>query len=116
MFQETEGDGENLEPSDSKMQNQCPLMRESIRVLGERANEGQRIMPRARFPRKNQLKAGRSVPADTVKSEDIMQLSRAPSGEQREGSSLSRELVAGGIWHPPGPRCARFRLEARDKY
>ena len=52
VFQETEGDGENLEPSDSKMQNQFPLMRESIRVLGERTDEAQRSMPRAKFPRK----------------------------------------------------------------
>ena len=47
VFQETEGDGENLEPSDSKMQNQVPLMRESIRVLGERANEAQRSRGRS---------------------------------------------------------------------
>ena len=84
VFQESEGDGENLEPSDSKMQNQFPLMRESIRVLGERAN---RSMPRAKFPRKNQLKAGRSVSACTVKPEDVMQLSRAPDEVNRVSSA-----------------------------
>ena len=78
VFQETEGDGKNWELSDRKMQNQFPLMCESIRVLGERAYDVQRSMPRAKFPRKNQLKAGRSVPAHTVKPEDVMQLSRAP--------------------------------------
>ena len=87
VFQETEGDGENLEPSDSKMQNQFPLMRESIRVLGERANEAQRSMPRAKFPRKNQLKAGRSVSACTVKPEEVMQLSRAPDEVNRRNSA-----------------------------
>ena len=87
VFQETEGDGKNLEPSDSKMQNQFPLMRESIRVLGERANDVQRSMPRAKFPRKNLLKAGRSVPAHTVKPEDVMQLSRAPDEVNRVNSA-----------------------------
>ena len=87
VFQETEGDGENLEPGDSKMQSQFPLMRESIRVLGERANEVQRSMPRAKFPRKNQLKAGRSVSACTVKPEDVMQLSRGPDEVNRVNSA-----------------------------
>ena len=42
---------------------------------------------------------------------------RDQSGEQRQGSSLSRELVADGIWHPSGPGCARFgSLEACDEY
>ena len=90
VFQETEGDGENLEPSDSKMQNQFPLMRESIRVLGERANEAQRSMPRAKFPRKNQLKTGRSVSACTVKPEDVMQLSRA--ADEVNGVNSARGL------------------------
>ena len=31
---------------------------------------------------------------------------RDQSGEQRQGSSLSRELVADGIWHPSGLGCA----------
>ena len=53
VFQETEGDGKNLEPS--------KIHSESIGALGERANDAQRTVPRA--PRKNQLKAGRSVPA-----------------------------------------------------
>ena len=69
------------------MQNQFPLMRESIRVLGERANDVQRSMPRAKFPRKNLLKAGRSVPAHTVKPEDVMQLSRAPDEVNRVNSA-----------------------------
>ena len=69
------------------MQNQFLLMRESIRVLGERADEAQRSMPRAKFPRKNQLKAGRSVSACTVKREDVMQLSRAPDEVNRRNSA-----------------------------
>ena len=82
-FQETEGDGENLEPSDSKMHNKFLLIRESMRMLGERVNEVQRSMPRVEFSRKNQLRAGRSVPADTVKSDVVMQLSRAPDEVNR---------------------------------
>ena len=70
-------------PSDSKIENQFPL----IRVLGERANDVQRSMPRAKFPRKNQLKAGRSVPAHTVKPEEVMQLSRTPDEVNRVNSA-----------------------------
>ena len=52
-------------------------------------------MPRAKFPRKNQLKAGRSVPAHTVKPEDVLQLSRAPDEVNRVNSAR------GGL-HFPG--------------
>ena len=65
------------------MHNQFLLMRESIRVMGERADEVQRSMRRAKFPRKAQLEARRSVPADAVKSDDVMQLSRAPDEVNR---------------------------------
>ena len=54
-FQDTEGDEENFEPSDSKMHNRFPLMRESIRVLGGRTDEVHRSMPWAKFPRQTQL-------------------------------------------------------------
>ena len=98
VFQETEGDGKNLVPSDSKIENQFPL----IRVLGERANDVQRSMPRAKFPRKNQLKAGRSVPAHTVKPEDVIQLSRAPDEVNRVNSARGvhflENLMPTGSW------------------
>ena len=76
-----------MEPRDSKMQNQFLVMRESIRVLGERAGEVQRSKSRAKFPRKNQLKAGRCVPTVVVKSEDVMQLSRASDDVNRVDST-----------------------------
>ena len=43
-------------------------MRESIRVLEERTDEVHRSMSRAKFFRKSQLKASRSVPADTAQT------------------------------------------------
>ena len=52
-FRETDGHGENLEPSDSKMHNQCLLVRESIGVLGARPNEVHRSMPLAKFTQRN---------------------------------------------------------------
>ena len=39
VFRESEGDEEYLEPNDSKMRNQFPLMLELIGVLGDRTNE-----------------------------------------------------------------------------
>ena len=49
-------------------------------------------MPRAKFLRKNQLKASQKAPADTVKSDDVMQLSGTPD-EVNRGELRQRDFL-----------------------
>ena len=70
-------------------------------VLGEKTNEVHRSMREAKFPRKNQLKAKRRVPADTAKDfskpEHIeSRYSRKSLFESRVGDWDSRRLVGQG--------------------